>query len=115
MNPHPDELARLLLEVGHAGFELAPHPTDAGRLRHRPADIPPELSERLRKNRAAILALLLNGYTPAGDTDAEYVFGERLGVAEGLGMPTHPGSVAWLIAVGESIGYSCTKRTSGVE
>jgi hypothetical protein len=29
--------------------------------------------------------------------------GERLGVAEGLGMPTAPGSPGWLVAVGEEI------------
>lgn len=43
-----------------------------------------------------------NTATAAGDPDAEYVLGERLGMADGLGMPTNPGSVAWLVAVGES-------------
>lgn len=106
MNPHPHELAPLLLALGRAGIELAPHPTDAGRLRHRPADLPPDLSARLRLHRAAVLGLLVTGYAPDahGDTDAEYIVGERLGVADELGMPTHPGSAAWLVAVGESIG-----------
>jgi hypothetical protein len=103
VNPHPHELAPLLLALGRAGIELAPHPTDAGRLRHRPADLPPDLSARLRIHRAAVLGLLVVGYAPAGDSDAGYVLGERLGVADGLGMPTHPGSAAWLVAVGESI------------
>jgi len=113
VNPHPHELAPLLLALGLAGIELAPHPTDAGRLRHRPADLPPDLSARLRIHRAAVVSLLVNGYTHAGD-DARYVLGERLGVADGLGMPTHPGSAAWLAAVGESIGDSCHTATHRV-
>jgi hypothetical protein len=113
VNPHaPAELALLLVALGRAGIELAPHPTDvggAGRLRHRratpggwAADLPPDLSARLRTHRAAVLGLLVVGYAPAGD-DAGYVLAERLGVADGLGMPTHPGSAAWLVAVGESM------------
>ncbi|GIK17955.1 MAG: hypothetical protein BroJett004_01190 [Planctomycetota bacterium] len=113
MNPHPHELAPLLLALGRAGIELAPHPSDAGRLRHRPADLSPDLSARLRIHRAAVVGLLVDGYAPAGD-DAGYVLGERLGVADGLGMPTHPGSVAWLVAVGESMGCSCGVATGGV-
>ena len=113
MNPHPHELAPLLLALGRAGIELAPHPTDAGRLRHRrstpdgwAADLPPDLSARLRLHRGAILGLLAGGYSPdahAGDGDAGYVYGERLGVADGLGLATHPGSAAWLVAAGESM------------
>lgn len=116
MNPHPHELAPLLLALGRAGIELAPHPTDAGRLRHRPADLPPDLSARLRIHRAAVAGLLVDGYAPDphGDTDAGYVLAERLGVADGLGLPTHPGSAAWLVAVGESMGCSCGVATCGV-
>lgn len=102
MNPNPRELAPLLVDLGRAGIELAPHPTDASRLRHRPAHLPPDLSARLRLHRAAVLGLLVNGYAPTGD-EAVYILGERLGIADGLGMPTHPGSAAWLVAVGESI------------
>ena len=114
MNPHPHELAPLLVALGRAGVELAPHPSEAGRLRHRPGDLPPDLSARLRIHRAAVVGLLADGYAPAGDTDAGYVLGERLGVADGLGLPTHPGSAAWLVAVGESIGRSCGVATGGV-
>ena len=102
MNTHPHELAPLLLALGRAGIELAPHPTDAGRLRHRPAHLPPNLSARLRIHRAAMVRLLVDGYAPTDD-DAGYVLGERLGVADGLGMLTHPGSAAWLVAVGYSL------------
>lgn len=103
MNAHPHELAALLLALGRAGIELAPHPNDPTRLRHRPADLPPDLSARLRIHRATVVGLLVNGYAPAGD-EAEYVLGERLGIADGLGMPTHPGSAAWLVAVGRALG-----------
>ncbi len=103
MNPAPHALALLLVALGRAGIELAPHPTDSGRLRHRPAVLSPDLSARLRIYRAAVLRLVLGGYSPADDTDAGYVYGERLGVADGLGLATHPGSAAWLVAVGESM------------
>ena len=110
MIPHPHELAPLLVALGTAGIELAPHPTDAGRLRFKcpggPADLPPDLSARLRIHRAAVLGLLASGYTPTDATDTGYVYAERLGIADGLGMPTHPGSAAWLVAVGESMGGS---------
>ncbi len=107
MNPHPHnphELAALLVDLGRAGIELAPHPTDPARLRHRPADLPPGFAERLRAHRAAVLSLLASDGGPDHDDDAAYVSGERLGIADGLGMPTHPGSAAWLVAAGESIG-----------
>jgi hypothetical protein len=69
-----------------------------------------DLSAWLRIRRAAVAGLLVDGYAPAGD-DAGYVLGERLGLADRLGMPTHPGSVAWLVAVGESMGFSCDVAT----
>jgi hypothetical protein len=102
------ELAPLLVAVGRAGIELAPHPTDvggAGRLRHRPADLPPDLSARLRMHKPAILELLAAVDAPPDD-DTAYALDERLGIADDLGMPTHPGSPAWLVAVGESLGCS---------
>jgi hypothetical protein len=115
---HADRiLAPLLLALGRAGIELATHPTDAARLRHRPADLPPDLSARLRMHRAAVLRLLAGCYADhhqVDEMDAGYVLGERLGVADGLGMPTHPGSVAWLVAVGESAAHSCEIATHAV-
>ena len=91
----------LLLALGRAGIELAPHPTDAARLRHRPGELPPDLTEALRRHRGAIMGRLVGRYAPAGDTDAGYVLSKRLGVADGLGVATHPGSPNWLIAAGE--------------
>lgn len=43
----------LLLARGRGGIELAPHSIDQNRLRHRPANPPPDLSARLRIHRAA--------------------------------------------------------------
>lgn len=110
MTPH-DELGVLLLDLGRAGIELALHPTEPARLRHRPADMAPSHVVALKTHRAAVLALLVNGYSPACNTDAGYVMEERLGIAEGLGLPTQPGSTAWLMAVGESLGYGCEIAT----
>ena len=117
--PSLGTLPGLLVALGVAGIELGRHPSDPERLRHRPATLPPDLLEGLQRHRAAILALLdtidgKGGYAPARE-DAAIVYGERLGMADGLGMHTHPGSPAWLVAVGESMGCSCTKRTNGVE
>lgn len=77
-----DELAPLLLALWTGGMKLAPHPSDSERLRHRPASIPPDLAERLRTHRTALLRLLVVGHTPADGTDAGYVYGERLGIAD---------------------------------
>lgn len=96
----------LLVATGRAGIELAPHPGQVDRLRHCPVLIPPHLSARLRLHRAAVLDLLVNGYVVASGSEAEYILGERLGIAEGMRMPIHAGSAAWLVAVGESMGAS---------
>ena len=98
----PVALARLLLDLGRAGIELAPHPTDPTRLRYRPVALPPHLTTLLRSNRAAVLGLLARRPAP-DESESAYILRERIGVAEELGMPTHIGSPAWLIAVGESM------------
>ena len=110
----PHEVTGLLVAVGRAGVELARHPTDPARLRHRPANLAPDLTAQLRLHRAAILALLASGYTPDAHADGDgagYVYAERLGVAEGLGLATHGGSAAWLVAVGESMDSCCHAAT----
>lgn len=107
-------LSALLVDLGRAGAELAPHPDHADRLRHRPAVLPPDLSARLRTHRAALLGLLAGGYAPT-DPDAAHVLAERLGVADEMRMPTHPGAPAWSIAVGESMDCSCLGATLGVQ
>jgi hypothetical protein len=116
MNPIHRELGPLLIDLGVAGVELGPHPTNAGRLRHRPAALRSDLSARLRLHRDAVLGLLKPGFDPVsgGDAEASYIFHERLGIADGLGMPTHSGSAAWLIALGESIRACCYVATNGV-
>ncbi len=105
---------RLLLNLGWAGVEVAAH---GDRLRHYPAMLAPDLSARLRMHKAAILTLLANDYAavPVADPEAAYILGERLGIADDLGMATHPGAPAWLIAVGESMQHTCTTRSTGVQ
>ncbi len=103
MSNVPHGLAGLLLDLAAAKVELARHPGEPGRVRHRPADLPPDLAARLRLYRAAVAALLERGYLPEPGGEAAYVYHERLGIADELAMPTHAGSPAWLVAVGESI------------
>lgn len=114
MKSIPPEITALLMMLGKAGIELAPHPDDLIRLRHRPAALPQELSESLRLHRAAIRELLenegaVNVYL--ADPNAEYVYTERLGMAEDLRQPTHLGSSAWMIAVAECAHYCCSMAT----
>lgn len=102
----PHELGPLLSDLGGTGVELAAHPTDSTLLRHCPAVLPPDLLARVRDHKPEILALLVRDCASSG-YDAGYVLAERLGVADGLGMPTHIGSPAWMIAVGESLQATC--------
>ncbi|HRJ50064.1 MAG TPA: hypothetical protein PKU91_06005, partial [Phycisphaerales bacterium] len=89
----------LLVDLrGGLKWNRPPRSFDPARLRHRPADLAPDARGRLRIHRAAILGLLTDGFTPAGN-EAGYVLGERLGIADGLGLPTHPGSAACLVAL----------------
>jgi hypothetical protein len=116
-------LPSLLLALGRAGIELERRPTDAEALHFRPfAALTPELADALRAHKGAVLAMLaapLCAPRPEGTgaesdaTDSGYVRAERLGVADDLGLRTHPGSSAWLIAVGESLtDASCNIRNS---
>lgn len=102
---HTRHRALLLIALGTAGVELAAHPIDSKRLRHRPATLPTDLVGSVLDHRDAILDLLNDGYSPT-ISEAVNVYFERLGIADDLGMPTHPGSPAWLIAVGESLTVS---------
>ncbi len=97
------KLARLLVSLGQASAEVSAHPDDSAQLRYRPMSLPPDWLEALREHHEFILTTLADagGSVPPGDS---YVLGERLGTADELGLPTHPGSAAWLIAVGESVG-----------
>ncbi len=68
-----------------------------------PAQLPLNLSSLLRLHRAAVLNVLLAGRAPENGTEPAAILSERLGIADDLALPTHPGTPAWLIAVGESI------------
>ena len=106
MPPISDALAALLIDVGRRGVELATDPTSSNRLRHRPASLPTGLAAGLWVHKPSVLAIL-RSEVPLIDEEGEYVIGERLGMADELGMPTHPGAPAWLVAVGEAIVASC--------
>lgn len=108
-----DILSALLIDLGCAGVEIAVHPTYPTRLRHRPATLAPELVDWLRLLKSDLLAVLRGEGLP-DDMETRYVMGERLGVADELGMPMHIGSPAWLVATGESIGCSCDVATDMV-
>ncbi len=114
---HTRHRALLLITLGVAGIELATHPTNPMRIRHRPATLPTDLVDSVLDHRDAILDLLSNGYAPT-DPDAVYLMLERLGIGDDLGMPTHIGSPAWMIAVGESMASrycGCTNAGTKVE
>ena len=111
------ELGECLFALGIVGVELATHPTNPMRIRHRPATLPTDLVDSVLDHRDAILDLLSNGYAPT-DPDAVYLMLERLGIGDDLGMPTHIGSPAWMIAVGESLASrycGCTNAGTKVE
>ncbi|MBX3385380.1 MAG: hypothetical protein KF768_02285 [Phycisphaeraceae bacterium] len=98
------EVGALLLALGRAGVELAPHPSDHARVRHRPAALSPTVAERLRSHRGAIVGLLAGVGLPEPGTDAADLLAERLGTADELGMATAPGTSGWMLALGESLG-----------
>lgn len=113
-----NDLARLLVDLGAAGVELALDPSDAARIRHRPRDLPETLAARLWLGKPALLRILRGEGVPnESDADSEggYVMGERLGFADELGHPTHPGSPAWLIAVGEGMAANCRSASIAVD
>lgn len=92
----------LLLSLGRFGVELA---RDGDRLRFKPMDISAHLIGGLRDHKADLLALLAPGGLRGlvADPDGGYVLGERLGVADGLGLDTGPGSPGWMIVVAEAM------------
>ncbi len=110
---HTRHRALLLITLGVAGIELATHPTNPMRIRHRPATLPDALVLAVLDHRNAILDLLNDGYSPT-EPEAVYIYYERLGIGDDLGMPTHSGSPAWLIAVGESMKYSYLQTTNTI-
>jgi len=92
-------LPAVLVALGAAGVTL--RVSGAGRLQYRPALLVAPLGEGMAAYSQTLLSIL-GGYRPVG-SEACYVLEERLGVAEGLGMPVQPGAPAWLVAVGEAL------------
>jgi len=107
-------LSVLLIDIAAAGVELAMHPGHPDRLRHQPAALAPDLAARLLANKPSILRLLMDGYSPSG-TETAYIFAERLGIAEDSRIPVHPGSAAWLGAVGQAMNTTCINTSTAVE
>lgn len=100
-------LPDLLIDLGHAGVLLR---QACGGLGFTPASaLTAARAAAIALHRATILDLLARGYSP-DHAEAAHTLAERLGTADELGMPTHPGSAAWLVAVGESMGAVGTSR-----
>lgn len=95
----PDSLKRL----GRAGVEVARSAADPTTILHRPRTLPPELAAALATCKPALLRLLATSFAPT--PDAHDIFTERLAIADDLEMRTHPGSPAWLVAVGEALAH----------
>jgi hypothetical protein len=102
VNPH-QSVPAAILKLGHSRVECARHPADPNILLHRPRTLSPDLSVALATCKPALLQLLATNFAPT--PDAADIFTERLAVADGLEMPTHPGSPAWLVAVGEALAH----------
>lgn len=96
------DISGAMLVLGKAGIEVAVNPTDPDRLLFRPVTADPDLVEMLRRHQCGIIDLLAAGGV-RDDDDAEYTQAERLGIGAELGMATHAGSPAWLVAVGEAL------------
>ncbi|MCC6321082.1 MAG: hypothetical protein IT438_06545 [Phycisphaerales bacterium] len=96
-------LPELLIDLGRAGATLRDAYPGLGFAPH--AELTLERAAAIAAHKTNLLILLAAGYVASDPPDdAEYILGERLGVADRLGMPTHPGSAAWLVAIGESMG-----------
>ncbi len=100
----PGGLPALLCSLGRAGVTIAAH---ADWLRFKPATIAPALLAGLTLHKPDILATLIDPSLPS--EEARHTFGERLGIADALGMDTTPGASAWLIALGESMHTDATE------
>lgn len=113
MNRAHQELAPLLVAFGAAGGEVALHPSEPGGVRYRPLTLPADLVALLKAHRGDVHTLLANGFL-ATSAESAYIVEERLGVADELAMPTHRGSAAWLVAVGEAIAVTCKEASAGI-
>lgn len=98
----PCEVAAAAVAMGRAGLGFGPNGDE-----WRP---PPGVAsalhvEQLAMWRTELLAILSAERLPLS-AEGEHTFHSRLGVADDLGMETHRGSPAWLIALGEGMAES---------
>jgi hypothetical protein len=110
MSTYLSDFAELLIALGRTGITLAPHPTRPDGIRHRPSRMPFELAAGVRWHRESLCRLLADGFAPESCVDAEYVFHERMAIAQERGMGIERGSSGWMIAVGESMKTSLQLR-----
>ncbi len=108
MNTLP-ELASACVTLGKAGVQLALH---GGTLVFKLSAPDAMLRTLILRHRSQLEACLEVRAAPTAD--AHDLFTERLAIADDLEMPTHRGSPAWLIAVGESTALSCGPTTTPV-
>lgn len=96
----PLDLASACLTLGKAGVHIALH---SGSLAFKLPATNSNLRTLLLRHRVSLEECLegRSFWSP----DAADIFTERLAVADGLEMPTHPGSPAWLVAVGEALAH----------
>lgn len=106
------QLSRLLVTLGRQGIELAIDPRKPDRLLYRPINALESTIGQIRLQNTALRCLLSTPLVPSGP-DSEHTLNERLGIADDLGLSTHPGSPGWLTAVGESIKINCS--TTSIE
>lgn len=91
-------IAEVCVLLGKAGTSIAIH--RGGLIFNLPGG-DDSIRALLSSHREPLTALV--SAEPALSQDAMDHFTERLGIADGLGMPAHVGSPAWLIALGEAL------------
>jgi hypothetical protein len=93
-------LRELLLELGTSGVVVRAINGRVGLTPRSWLNEPRSLAMTIHK--PALLTILISGFQ-AVVHEAAYVFEERLGIADDLGLSTSIGSAAWLVAVGEAM------------
>lgn len=93
-----NSLSTLVTDLAEVGVELR---AEGGDLLFRPAALPAHLLAGIRAHKPFLLRLARER-EGCPEVEAEYVLNERLGTADDLGLPTHPGAIARDIALREA-------------